>query len=147
MAITWHNIPITGMSNNSNNLHESTKPNEAHFQKQVGKQVTWSANLTDTKNVKPKHQIKSSTMKGGPQIKSVSRVDPCNHFICGVGQPCRLKSRGTSSTTNPKATVPPATTSTNIYSPPLKNLFSNQAMQTIFIFHFNCVDVKWLGAG
>ena len=75
MAVTWHNITITRINSNNNNIHlqESRNPKEAQSQKRV----TWSDSLTDTKTITPRRPLKSSFMKGGPLIKAPSRIDTC----------------------------------------------------------------------
>ena len=68
---------------------------QTQVEKQSGKQVTWSENLLDIKTISPRY---SKDKFKFPSTPSRTNDDNCRHFICGVGQPCRLKSR--SSTPN-----------------------------------------------
>ena len=63
-------------------------------EKQPSKKVSWSANLFTIRTISPGY---SEDMSEFPDVKNTvgsdSNLDICNHFVCGVGQPCRLKGR------------------------------------------------------
>merc|ERR1711892_721977 len=67
--------------------------------KQHVKKVSWSANLFTIRTISPGYsedmlEFPATTKTAG----SDSNLYVCNHFLCGVGQPCRLK--GISSKSN-----------------------------------------------
>jgi hypothetical protein len=125
------------------NFHRSN-PKQTQVQKQSGKQVTWSDNLLDIRNISPRHskdEFKFPTKPNTTTTKYLSnntgqKTDCCNHFICGVGQPCRLKSRSSSSTLS-KATnrhsftspaLHPSNTTTHLNSSPELQEVVNRAV-------------------
>merc|ERR1719341_1328734 len=100
-AVRWRSIPINRINTNTTNtglqklsISEDVK---------TGKRVTWSENLLDIRNISPRH---SKDQFRFPQTNSRSttehqnhqgqQADNCNHFICGAGQPCRLKAQASS---------------------------------------------------
>merc|ERR1712236_182472 len=112
---SWHNIPITRINNSSDMQmnHQRGFAQEAplQVQKQPSKRVTWSENLLDIGNISPRQSQSQNNFKF-PEKPSKATIglisnsgqgsEKCNHFICGVGQPCRLKNKSSSySSSNP----------------------------------------------
>jgi len=82
---------------------------QTQVEKQPGKQVTWSENLLDIRTISPRYSKDQFRFLSTP---NKTDDENCHHFICGVGQPCRLRSRSSSSSlhkaTKSQTIVPPS---------------------------------------
>merc|ERR1712002_581696 len=134
--VQWRNIPITRINNNSdtqmNHQRSFTQEAPLQAQKQPSKRVTWSENLLDIRNISPRHSQSQNNFKF-PEKPSKATLgyishsghgsEKCSHFICGVGQPCRLKNKSSSySSSNPSKSTSRSTTTQLNCSPQLQKV-------------------------
>jgi len=94
----WRDIPIVRISsrqNEENNrftlLNTPSKPVE----KAKSKKVSWNSNLLEVKEISPRVNMNmfSYPTSNNNNINQTKDSHCCNHFVCGVGQPCRLNNQ------------------------------------------------------